>query len=445
MRQHFKFLAKVILGITLMAGVIGSISVGLIANSQGTSYSSAGRIFLRQVALSGIQFFCSIYDPWSTAGKYATLSPPCSSTDVTETEIPVESFLNSVAEKWNFSAKPIVNNQKNIVGDYPFYYEMPNPRLEILRQEMALDDVVADANNEFEELVLLRNWTRTRFRRIDYQEKKKNFDALDVLQNIRVNKDERESLPGDIRPCDVFPRLYIQVLLSMGYQARLCQVSHNGLGHHGLTEVWSNQYNKWITMDADLNLHYLRNGIPQNLLEIHRAASANDLTIQIDQNMVDLPYQPNATLEWMYSYHRFINIADMRNDWISNTYFAGHPRQSDRSFLGWFDGVDVPLIFFLKPTTREESDFYWSLNRTQLFVVSQGSLAGNVAGNAIPLLFKTVTPNFDHFEIQVDKTTYEQKECNFLWALHKGLNTFTVKSVNLFGREGVVSSIEIRL
>lgn len=307
---------------------------------------------------------------------------------------------------------------------------------------MALDDVVAGANDELEELVLLRNWTRMQFRRIDYQEKTKNFDALNVLENIKVNTDGRESSPEDIRPCDIFPRLYIQILLSMGYQARLCQVSHNGLGHHGLTEVWSNQYNKWITMDVDLNLHYLQGGIPQNLLEIHQAARDNNLNIQIEQKIVDSPYQPKATLEWMFNYHRFVNIADMRNDWISNHYFAGHPRQSDGSFLGWLDGEKLPAIFFFKPTTNNQSDFYWSLNRTYLLVDQTHS---RVTEEVLPLIFQTVTPNFSHFSIQVDGKKHTQKEYDFTWVLHKGLNRIEVKSINDFNLEGVVSEIEINL
>src|SRR5207253_2059224 len=148
------------------------------------------------------------------------------------------------------------HNEHIIYSSYPFRYQPADePRLQQLRTQYHLDDVVAGAADEFEALVRLRNWTRSQFRRCDYQPWTKNFDALEVLnRNLRNPTQQPYVREKHLDPCQFFPLLYCQVLLSMGYQSRLVSIGH------GMVEVWSNQYQKWVTMDAELNFHYVRHG-----------------------------------------------------------------------------------------------------------------------------------------------------------------------------------------
>ena len=88
-------------------------------------------------------------------------------------------------------------------GPLPFAYQpYDEPRLHELRRRYKLDSVVAGATSDFEQLVLLRNWSRSQFRRSDYQPLARNFDALDILsRNHRNDNREAFSPSRHFDPC----------------------------------------------------------------------------------------------------------------------------------------------------------------------------------------------------------------------------------------------------
>src|SRR5690606_3123020 len=69
----------------------------------------------------------------------------------------------------------------------------------------------------------------------------------------------------------------IGALLSMGFQARHINIHSEGMSGHEVTEVWSNEFNKWSYMDATRDYYYydMESGIPLNALEIHNLLAAS--------------------------------------------------------------------------------------------------------------------------------------------------------------------------
>ena len=70
------------------------------------------------------------------------------------------------------------------------------------------------------------------------------------------------------------------VLSAMGYVARnvLVDRNHEDLGrslHHGVNEVWSNDYAKWVLLDAKYDIHFERDGVPLSALQLHEAVRAD--------------------------------------------------------------------------------------------------------------------------------------------------------------------------
>jgi hypothetical protein len=140
----------------------------------------------------------------------------------------------------------------------------------------------------------------------------------------------------------------------------------------------------------------------------------------------------------MIEYHRYLQIVDMRNDWMTNHYFQGHPKRSDQSSLVWIDKRMKP-IFGFRPSTDRIDDFYWTLNQTEIFIKKNADHQGK-----IQLAFKTVTPNFLHFEMLIDDSTKTiSPYSTFSWELHGGSNKLVVTSVNRFGVHGIPSYIEL--
>jgi len=404
------------------------------------------QMWVRKSILTLIAGPLAIYDPW--VFKEPVLGPDKKTIkEIQKQFVRAEKgspFLNQGTGLHLIS----LSNEKIITSPHNFRYQpYGEPILLYLRKEFKLDDVVKPARSELEALVLLRNWARSRFQRKDFHPQMKVFNALDILRRNYHNSTKEPYNPTQYRPCHFFPLLYSQVLLSMGYQPRLMRISlpeDRGYNGHGLIEVWSNQFKKWITMDPDLNLHYEKDGLPLNLLEVHNARyspiPAKIKIVRSKQTSGDNAHLNPIHVEEMIRYHSYIQIMDMRNDWLTNHYFRGHPRRSDQSGLMWVD-PQIPPVFTFKPKTTDPDDFYWSLNQTEIWVKK------NSQGKEILFLaFKTVTPNFKHFEIQLEnKKRINTTNPFFNWELHPGKNSLQIHSINKFGLPGIPSRIELIL
>jgi len=128
---------------------------------------------------------------------------------------------------------------------------------------------------------------------------------------------------------------------------------------------------------------------------------------------------------------------DMRNDWLTNHYFRGHPVRSDRASLFWVD-ENLPPAFHFKQETSRVEDFYWTLNQAEIWAKN-----GNSDGE-IGLRFRTFTPNFSRFEILLDGTQkIEWKDASYTWKLHPGMNSVSIRPINQFGVRGIESYVKI--
>ena len=135
-----------------------------------------------------------------------------------------------------------------------------------------------------------------------------------------------------------------------------------------------------------------------NTLELHRVrltGTATNLTVikggyrpehfDVESSHVQPPLLP---------YYRYFFV-DMRNDWLSNPYFVGHPKRSDFTSLRWQDSPDDIGFLDLKPITSLERDLYWSLNQVEIRLEVNVS---NEKSIELTAYLKTITPNFDRFE-----------------------------------------------
>ncbi|MDA7503945.1 hypothetical protein OAF74_01225 [bacterium] len=332
-----------------------------------------------------------------------------------------------------------ISNQKIVKASQDFSYQTyEEPRLHELRKKYKLKEVVADAANEFEALVLLRNWSRSQFHRENYQPFETNFDALRVLdRNLKIF-----GKPYDIDkhfdPCHFFPLLYSQVVISMGYTSRLVAAEH------GMTEVWSNDFQKWVLMDAELNYHVVREGVPLSLTEIAYATPDEIELVRGTQSSDANPFQVHLKID-VISPEGLINmirgnlldIVDLRNDWMTNHYFRGHPSRSDQNSLTLitpFNETSLILDRHLRPTTIDKEKFRWTLNQAEIYFKHNHQ-------NEVKLSIRTVTPNFKHFKITHNGIDDYQKSSEFVIKLREGSNSIKVQPVNLFDVPGISSQM----
>jgi hypothetical protein len=439
-------LATVLLGLFACLGVGLAVLVLAVSLRYEVPVNAAAENVARQVVLTALRLAVWVHDPYqpllSVTGPAAEIADRGSYERIDTLllagrPVVLGSHLELTAEG--------IDNPRITRSRFTFDYQpYDEPSLHELRRKYALDTVVASATNDFEALVLLRNWSRSRFRRQDYQVVMENFNALELLALNRRNHGEPYAEGRHYDPCHLFPILYAQLAASMGYQARLVTVSH------GMAEVWSNHYGKWIVMDVELNHHYERSGVPLNMVEMldeyfaprpsaveivrGEQTSGDTNTTMVHLGVERLPIED--ALEW---FDVPLDIVDMRNDWMTNHYFRGHPRRSEINSLVLVDPkVTAPLAFRqrLRRVTYDRADFYWTLNQTEV-------LADRGFDGGLKLAFDTVTPNFDHFEVLANGSLTTQSTTAFTWRLRDGVNDLTVRSVNKFGLKGIDSRLRV--
>ena len=321
-------------------------------------------------------------------------------------------------------------------SSYPFAYQPPGGRLNLLRTRYKLDDVVAQGKTELEKFVLLREWVRfTAPKGWDHGTTQwcPPWDALIILE---TNKQ-----PLALCMCTHYSTVFVQCALVLGYNAR-----HVILDHHCVAEVWSNQFRKWILIDTGcstdptLNCHFERNGVPLNALEIHnlwKVEQTNEIEVVYTPprgriNGADISKKNQCGFE---NYRRF--AIPFRNNHLV-TPFPGELEQGQSEYFCdlylWWEDQAVPTASpEYGKTSCRPADFYWTLNETAI------DLQQTDAPDALQVTLDTVTPNFDRFLVSIDGSQYEPKPASFVWKLHAGENTLRVKSVNQFGVEGVES------
>ncbi|MCK4464257.1 MAG: hypothetical protein KAU83_00985, partial [Bacteroidales bacterium] len=259
-----------------------------------------------------------------------------------------------------------------------------------------------------------------------------------------------------------FSNLALQgALLSMGYQARYININSEGVSGHEVTEVWSNEFNKWIYLDATRDYYYfdIETGLPLNLLEIHDKLAEKlplvetwqkpfapetgpEVVQQIRIGMRE-GYNPVSVEE--HGYHIIETMGyfriPLRNDFYSNPL----PIPIAQGFTMWgWDGYlnhydeKFPRRTEFQRQSNRFVDFYEPLNQAQIFLSEtdqQGSLKVEV---------DTYTPGFMTFLVKINDGEWtEQKNAAWKWKLKAGMNKIEIRVRTSEGVPGPVSCVKV--
>lgn len=156
-----------------------------------------------------------------------------------------------------FVLKVSENNGRWAVASHQAVEEdLSHPALKRLREREKLGALKA-GRSQLETIVALRGWARKQWEpgsKFRYPP----WDALEILDLARK---------GNRGFCAQYGVVYAQAAMALGLHARYIDI----VGHF-VTEVWSDELDKWIVMDPYVDLHYERNGVPLNareLCEVH--------------------------------------------------------------------------------------------------------------------------------------------------------------------------------
>lgn len=357
-------------------------------------------------------------------------------------------------------------NAEVIKSRHPFRYEsFATPELSKLRKKYRLEKVITGKKTEFDKILALRNWVHSQWDHgWSFKEQK---PVLPLCSTLRILEEAQKGIEFH---CAYYSTVFIQCALSLGFQARRLSIykdiSHipiaelhrqTNIGHY-LAEIWSNDFQKWILIDTDMNAHYEEKNIPLNAWEVREAwVTGRWKEVRLIQGKpppayVTKPakYTPEQhklfkvfTKYKAMDYYYHLGI-EMRNDWFSS--------DEESLRLIWADPHSPPVLIEHPDHpntavhdviwTQNINNLYWTLNQVHIHL----SCAGKDKSKSSPTLevkLETVTPNFDKYLVKIDGSAWRKRPGDLKWKLKEGRNTIYAKSVNKFRIEGPSNSITI--
>lgn len=319
-----------------------------------------------------------------------------------------------------------------------------NPRMKRLREEYGLERVVAGEQNEFRRLLKLRNWVHGRWP-ID-NDQNFNGDAFEILEKAKA---------GAGFNCSHSLAVQHAVMVSMGYVARDLGVdrNHEDYGrsiHHGVNEVWSNDYAKWVMFDAKYDTHFERGGIPLSALDLHEAVRSDGgkgVTRVVGIDRKPWPPQSDDAPEnsirsyWWLSYY-------LRPNPFTEPHFAGTSRllvfdnepfrtttwhRMNRSGLvkHWAYAANA----FMPTRNRHEIEWTPGVPDIRIRQVSEGEME---------VRLRSATPNFKGYTLRSNGSSTTITGDLYRWRFRPGSNRLEARTINLADIQGPLVTAQVQ-
>jgi hypothetical protein len=312
-----------------------------------------------------------------------------------------------------------------------------SPLLKRLRTEYRLDDVVQGEADEFRQMLQLRHWVHSRWH-ID-NEQNFNGDVFAILEKAKA---------GAGFNCTHAMKVQHAVLTAMGFVVRdlgvQCNTEEYPDGyHHGVNEVWSNDFAKWVLLDGEYDFHFERDGRPLSALEAHEAARRDGgrgvVKVQGPARTVvpmKGPGFPFTSVSgyWWTSYHV------RQNTFTQPT--------GNESRLVVFDNEAFRQTTWLRRRGDKVLRKHWAYD-AKAFVPTQDRHqiewtpgvpaleVRRVATDELAVEIRSATPNLAAYEVRLNGGPVRSvADGRVRWNLAQGENTLVVRSRNVFGVRG---------
>jgi hypothetical protein len=251
--------------------------------------------------------------------------------------------------------------------------------------------------------------------------------------------------------CAQYAETFVSSAASLGWVDRVLALRrHQGVNarggstEHSTTEMWSNQYCKWIMLDPTSNMYLEANGVPLNAWEIRQEwfyRGGTNLVFVIGKDHArykksDLP----IFLE------RFKDFGDLtvEPDELDKYGFIGYVPNTNLMDAG----NDYGAMFIVKDalcdgTKWHTRDLPKNPAVDPYFPINQAAINLKEDGDKLRVELKTMTPNFQRFEIQTDGGRWKESSDVVEWKPHAGVNELRARAVNAFGVSGPVGFVQV--
>jgi hypothetical protein len=367
--------------------------------------------------------------------------------------------------------------QKIVRSPVEFHYERPDQeKLARFRKAARLDEVVAGGRDDFENLVRLMDWVGSGTNVRDGTGARPDVPyPWDIERVLEITPRGQFLVKGH---CMSYAEVLITAATALGYHARHWAIEgFRDMGHE-VAEIWVPRLGKWVYFDPSLTSYYhdLTTKTPLNVLELHRVVAERFLKDGEDMNWFSAgennesakarvrevggkrhvgcrvgPYRYGQPMPrdydwgWEHGYLAagFVQLTP-RND------FHSHPEMASRHFGGperlvadgypfWVDEKTPPKKEGNKEVNNwltRPRDFNWTLDQAALGLVKdqEGTLL---------VEFGQSMPYFRHYRMEVSGVEVKDVANPFAWKLKAGANRLEVTPVDVYGKTGRKSTVEV--
>jgi len=317
----------------------------------------------------------------------------------------------------------------------PFVYESASAAyLRELNATYRLEDLIKDAKDEYGAMMKLAAWVGTRW---DH-----GSDAVPGGNQVCnptavVAAGER----GAKFWCEIAARTLAHAANSVGWIARVLTGSRDGYTwEHAVTELWSNQFNKWFAIDADFNVVYEAGGIPLSGFEL----SSRGEQLQRSGELTARRFAPDKAslpLADLVPFYRYVHV-DLRADWCSRRLAHGSPAGGDLA-TWWTARPSLRKLLTAKVRVDEQSRFDWRVNTVGLYGLRADPLDEGVR---VHVGLSAYSPVFECFEVDIDEGGWRRlPDAAFDAVLGSGPHSLRSRIVTRRGDRGPISEARIVL
>ncbi|RLD36693.1 MAG: hypothetical protein DRI73_00180 [Bacteroidetes bacterium] len=217
------------------------------------------------------------------------------------------------------------------------FEDLTSPKFEALKEKYQLDTIFHGEKDEFKRILLLRQWIKSVIPIDNVGDPYPGSGHVDSILDA--------ALDGVGFHCGHFMKVQNAVMNAYGYVTRTLGagpgVKGGPDGHHGINEIWLNDYNKWFLSDAKYDIHFEKEGIPLSALEIrdeYIKNKASDIVkvkgperkiIDIDPETGTSKERSAQTYTWI-EWHTYNNMFTVWPDFVTllnvyeDEYFEKH-------------------------------------------------------------------------------------------------------------------------
>jgi hypothetical protein len=314
-----------------------------------------------------------------------------------------------------------------------------NPKLKDLRERYKLSDVIAPGKDEFERQILLLDWVNRKFKSFG----RPTCNARGALDILAAND------AGNTFFCAHYADTFVSAAASLGWVDRTLALRRpdnvgSGSTEHSSTEIWSNQWRKWVMLDPTFAMYVEKDGVPLDAFEIRREwfyHDAKDITFVLGKDRKRFRKSDMPVFR-----HRYPGFGDLVLDGGAvNPYaFIGYVPNTNLMDAG----PDYGRMFITKDKLCDGTKWHERKNPADpehepYFPIDQAALTVTADGNALVVAARTMTPNFKQFEVRVDEGEWDPAPGPTRWSPAVGPHKLECRAVNQFGVAGPVSTVEV--